>query len=710
MATLEKLRKRGKLIAIVVAFALFAFILGDLLSNITSISGGDRNQIALINGKEATIEEFQARFTEVKEIYEYLGNTVDGKMQETIENQVWEQILTDRLLADYYTDLGIDISDEEIGALVTGTNVDVDPTIRQYFSNRQTGEYFQDAAVDFFKTMDQDPGKQRLGLFLEKEVVMNRKFTKYQTLISKGLNVTSAEAEDLYRERTHMVDFEYVMKKYAAIPDSTLKIEDSEIKAYYNAHQNKYKQKESRDIAYVTFDIIPSEKDKAETLEAANEFLEEFKSIKADSASENIFTFANANSDVPVNRNFLSINDCKQIGLDSAFFTAATGTVVGPFEHAGFYKIARLIAKKSLSDTVDARHILLSVDGQKFADMPAAQKFADSLLLILKNGKADFADLVKKHSADPGSVEKGGLYEKITQGQMVPEFNDAVFNNPKGWLGSVETQFGIHIIEVMRQSAKSEKIQIASLEKKIGNVDASEKLYQKTKLFAGNNDTYEKFEAALAKEGLTKKVAKDVTPQTKVVAGFSDASQIINWAYRKTSEVGMVSQDDIVIDDKYVVIALTAVKEEGIAPIEQVKDQITAELAKQKKAEIFSKELTAALSGGKAFADIAKEITGESGAEKNKSFSATRMRLGDEQAVVANAVKMEKDTQSAPIAGEVGVYVIKVTSVTGVAEVTPELTANDKQTAQNRILNRSRNAYNALKEAAEIKDNRHLFF
>ncbi len=708
MATLEKLRQKGPLMAIIIGFALFAFIFTDLISNIGTISGDDEHNIAEVNGNALTIEEFQERFSTVKEIYEYLGNTVDTRMQETIEEQVWEQMVQDRLLTEQYKKLGIAVSSEEAAAMVTGTNIDVDPTIRQYFSNRETGEFFADAAVEFFKTIDQDPGKKKFGLFLETEMELNKKYSKYITLVSKGLNVTKAESEDLYRERMHMVDFEYVMKKYAAVPDSTLKISDSEISTYYNEHKYKYEQKEARDIAYITFDIVPTEKDKTEALNAVTEYLAEMKSMKADSGSENIITYVNANSETPFNANYMSVRELQQYGLDSTFYGAELGTTVGPYEFGGGFNIARLTAKKSMPDTVGARHILIRPDGAKIKDMAAAKAKADSILKEIKGGK-DFAELAKIHGTD-GTKDKGGDLDKFTQGQMVQEFNDAVFNNPKGYLGIVETQFGAHVIEVTYQSPRKEKVQVAILEKKIGNVDATEKMYQKTKVFAGKNNTLEKFEAAIVSEGLTKKIATDVTPQTKVIAGFSEAQAIISWMYKKTTEKGMVSQEDIVLDNKYVVVALTAVKEEGTAPLEQVKDQIKAEVAKQKKAEMFAQELKKAATGGKSYADVAKEITGESGEEKNKTFSATRIRIGDEQAVVANAVKMAKDQVSEPITGETGVFIIKVTSVTPVAEVTPEMYENDKQTAQNRLSNKSRSAYNALKEASDINDHRHLFF
>ena len=59
-----------------------------------------------------------------------------------------------------------------------------------------------------------------------------------------------------------------------------------------------------------------------------------------------------------------------------------------------------------------------------------------------------FAELAKEHSEDEGSKENGGLYENVTRGQMVTEFNDWCFdaNRQPGDFDIVKTDFGYHIM------------------------------------------------------------------------------------------------------------------------------------------------------------------------------------------------------------------------------------------------------------------------
>ncbi len=97
------------------------------------------------------------------------------------------------------------------------------------------------------------------------------------------------------------------------------------------------------------------------------------------------------------------------------------------------------------------RHILIKTVDRPASEVPSLQKKAEELLAKLKAG-ADFADLAKKNSEDPGSAEKGGDLGWITRGQTVPEFEKAAFSlNLKELSGLIKTEYGFHIIQVLER-------------------------------------------------------------------------------------------------------------------------------------------------------------------------------------------------------------------------------------------------------------------
>jgi parvulin-like peptidyl-prolyl isomerase len=102
-------------------------------------------------------------------------------------------------------------------------------------------------------------------------------------------------------------------------------------------------------------------------------------------------------------------------------------------------------------ETFTARHILIGTrangDQKALTDEEAKAK-ADKVLAEIKGGKT-FDAAAKEYSDDPGSKDKGGLYEDTAFGKFVPEFDQAVRSQPIGKVGEpVKTMYGYHLIEV----------------------------------------------------------------------------------------------------------------------------------------------------------------------------------------------------------------------------------------------------------------------
>jgi parvulin-like peptidyl-prolyl isomerase len=126
--------------------------------------------------------------------------------------------------------------------------------------------------------------------------------------------------------------------------------------------------------------------------------------------------------------------------------------VVGPIEPTEQELSAYLEAHREDYDTpeeVHARHILIRVpEGASEAEIAQAKKQIEDIKKELENG-ADFAELAKKYSQDPGSAPNGGDLGFFRRGQMVREFEDAAFSLEPGQISDpVRTQFGFHLIKV----------------------------------------------------------------------------------------------------------------------------------------------------------------------------------------------------------------------------------------------------------------------
>ncbi len=107
-------------------------------------------------------------------------------------------------------------------------------------------------------------------------------------------------------------------------------------------------------------------------------------------------------------------------------------------------------------EQVKAQHILVSVEATAAPEQDAAARAkAEEALQKAKSG-SDFAELVRQYSDEPGAAERAGDLGFFGRGQMVPEFEKAVFAMQPGQISDlVRTNFGYHIIKVNERRAES---------------------------------------------------------------------------------------------------------------------------------------------------------------------------------------------------------------------------------------------------------------
>jgi peptidyl-prolyl cis-trans isomerase SurA len=100
--------------------------------------------------------------------------------------------------------------------------------------------------------------------------------------------------------------------------------------------------------------------------------------------------------------------------------------------------------------TVSFRQVVVRSEGDSAA-IARARALADSLVALLREG-ADFGQLARRYSSDPGSKDQGGDLGWVRRGRLVPEFDRVAFRIEPGEISDpVSSVFGFHIIQVERR-------------------------------------------------------------------------------------------------------------------------------------------------------------------------------------------------------------------------------------------------------------------
>jgi len=706
MATLERIRNRaGVLVGVVIGMALLAFVLGDLFSQGGAAFRGDRFEIAEIAGKSIPYKHFRNEVDELTEINKFSSgqSSIDAETREQIRNQVWQQMTREYIMADAYDELGIAVSSEELWDMVQGENIH--PMIRRIFTNPETGQVNTMAIIRFLKSYDQDPTGQRRAywLYLEDQMVRERKFTKFSNLINKGLHVSTPESQQLAQLNNKRVDFNFIMQNFSAIDDSQVNITEDDLESYYEDHKQLYKQSANRDIEYVAFNIEPTEKD----IEAARDYVQKMEEDfrKATETEE----FVNLNSDVQFDDTYYKKEELSD-SIADFMFSAQPGDIYGPYREEESFKLARLNDIKYLPDSVRARHILVQPSRQQ-RNIQNAQRLADSLKQEIEQG-ADFSELAAQHSDDRQSAADGGNLGWIKQGEMVPAINDSAFLASPGQIKLVQSQYGFHILEVLEKGPTTKKVQVAQLVRRIEpSSETYQNVYSEASKFAGQNQTYEDFQGSIQKQNLTKRMANNVQINSKSLPGLEDARSLIRAAFdTKEKKIITANNDPIFeISDKFIIGFVTDVSKEGIAPLEEVKNDVRVKVKENKKARLMKERFNEALGDSKSLAPVADQMGLQIMEANDVNYDTYSIPgAGSEPKVVGAATAMEEGQISFPIQGENGVYLVEVTNVEEGQNMAPQMLQQREMQRLQRTA--AFDAFTALKEAAEINDKRHKFY
>jgi peptidyl-prolyl cis-trans isomerase D len=699
MAVIGKIRKQAGLLIGLVGVSLLAFILGDLLTSNRSFISDTGTNAGVIAGEKIGIQDFEARVQKSIENYKLNSNTesVDQGTVDALREQTWNQIINELVMGRQYKKLGITVSSDELFDMVQGK--DPHQQIKEAFKDPKTGIFSQANVIQFLKNMDNDPtGKARAQwLVFEKAIREERVGQKYNELLRHGLHVTTEEAKRDYNDKGRMASMKYITFNYNTLPDTAVTYTERDLKDYYNDHQKTYKQEASRKMDFVLFEVLPSVEDKAAIYEEVNKLTGSFK------ASPNDSLYLALNSDEKTTPLYMKKGALAPI-LDTVAFTLPAGEVIGPYEENNFYKLSKISGVKDFPDSVKARHILLKVENVADSVVKAQ---ADSIKGLIENG-ANFDLLAMQHSKDPGSAMKGGDLGWFGEGMMVKPFNDACFEGQKGDLVVVKSEFGYHIIRVEDQSAKSPRVKISTVSRRIEPGSKTyQEVYNKANRFAGSVTTAEEFDKKAKEMGYDIRNADFIRETDKNLPGVEGAREVVRWVY--SGKKGDLSKA-FELENKFVVGKITEVKDQGIAPLDQVKDLVTAEVRKQKKHEKFVEKINKQAGSAKTIEELGTKLSTPPVVADNVSFGSAYIQgLGSEPEVVGVTFTSKPGAISKPIKGVTGTFVISVTNFNEPAPTNDYSGSVNilQQTYQSRV---NYEVMQALKEKAKIKDYRGKFY
>ena len=709
MAILGKIRERSLFLIIVIALALFSFVIGDVFTR--GGFGGSSNSVGEINGDNITREEF----AELVEQQRARSGNRGSQMQSV--NAAWDNLVRQKIYENQLEKSGVIVGEKDVwDEIINQPFVQSSPQFKN-----EAGLFDEEKFKEYIATLkdakDDDAQGQSAWLSwldYENNIKSSLELRTYNNLITAGLGVTLKESERYYFDNNTKLDLEYVFVPLNYISDSLITVSDDEIKQYVKKHPEDFRTEATTDISFVKFDIKATPGDenaiKNEMAKLIND-REEYSTAAKNSIK--ITGFANSDnpqeffrdnsSDTPLDDKFYTKSKLNQQFADS-IFNLNVGEIFGPYKEGEFFKLSKLIEVKQLPDSVKARHILIPFLGALRASPSITQtdeqakKTADSLLTIFKKDKSKFADLAKDFSSDIGSGAKGGDLGWFDYNRMVPQFRDFTFENKIGAIDVVKSDFGYHIIDIQDQKNLQKAVKVATFSRKIEPSEETENdIFQKAETFASELSSGKDMVELAKENNFTVIPVLNLKAMDEQVSSLGDQRQIVNWAFNKSTKEKEIKRFDI--DQGYAIVILNIKRKKGLR-IGQSKFNVRTILLNEKKSKLIKDKMK-----GTDLQEIANSFNTKVNSSKAVSLGSPLLPdAGRSIELISTLVSLPENKVYTKIETPGGIFAVKILkkeepkALENYASISPII--------ENKLKAKGGQAYEVLKKVAEIEDNR----
>ena len=604
---LKVLRENTRLAFFVFCFIIVCFVGMMVFQWGMGGFGSVPTAIGEINGRKITPQEFQKA---MESAYAQAKQNSDQEPDRgKLIQDTWEKFVQQILISQAIEEQHIIVTDKEVV---------------HYLHAQPPAFLRQEQFKPLFFTEDQfDPEKYRrflddpatfenentrgLAMYLENYVRSVLPAQKLQDRILGLARVTDAEVRQKYTEDHEKVRVRYVALPANTIPDSLLEITDDEVRAYYEGHQEDFREDAKRRLIYVQFDKTPSPSDSAAVQEEAEE-----------------------------------------------------------------------LAKEARSD-------------------------------------ADFAELARENSEDPGSASKGGELGYFGRGRMVPAFEKAAFALKIGQISDpVLSRFGWHIIQLEDRRRKDGEEEIRARHILLKIKPGEDTLQDARQQAEWLRDIAEK-------QGITKAAESKKLP-LRDSGFFSKGNFIPGIGGQVASLMEFVFRSDIGAlriyqnEHAYYLLELAEIREAGISPLAEVEKRVRHLVQNEKRKELVRSGLQnvlTALSEGRSLQEAAATYSLEVKESKPFSRSGYVDGVGSKNAFIGAAFRLQTPGETSDVVvTDRAAYILQLIERTPIDEAAFE---QEKETLKQQLLRKKQNRIYAawfadLMERAEIVDNRYLFY
>ena len=276
MATLQKIRNKGKILIAVVGLALFAFIAEEFVRSLSYTQTERHQRIGKIYGENVNVQEFNALVDEYTDVIKFTNglSSLNDDQMASIRDQVWQSYVNQQIIEHECKKLGLTVTDAEVQNIInTGKN----PMLAQTPFRNQQGAFDVNQLKQFLSQKDEimnnadnsaelkDQYMQMYNYwkFIEKTIRQQTLAQKYQSLLAGTIVSNPISAKANFEGRANESEILLAALPYTSIKDADITVDDTDLKAKYNEKKEIFRTtQETREFKYIDIAVVASQADK----------------------------------------------------------------------------------------------------------------------------------------------------------------------------------------------------------------------------------------------------------------------------------------------------------------------------------------------------------------------------------------------------------------------------------------------------------------
>ena len=708
MGIIGSIRKHSWIAVLIVGIAIIAFIIGDLNK------GSKQKTFAKIDGNEVTYDYFNSRVATLEE-----ENGMRGNASYAFKENVWQEIIQERLLDKEMSALGIVVTDAEVSDMYVGRFIH--PYLQQQFTNPQTGIYDRTGIGNYVNQIDEMPDTMTAKvqwLRFQERVREDRQRSKYFTMLQTGMYMPNAIASKNAEINSKLSDVRVAAMLYSQSTDE-VELTDADYQQYFNTHKKELNRdvfrmdnREQREVLYAVFTAQPSQSDMAEIQSEVGEWWEQMQEMDESA----IIDFANIHGGY--DSMFVS-SDIFSAPLDTALKGSHAGSMLEPMVvnsltkegsnryPYGMYVMGKVLKTEMRPDSVRASLIIIpnnNYNPQIGRTVEAANHLRDSAMAAIRAGMP-FEEAVRQFSA--GDTTNGGDIDWQTDGTLI--FGDEVVHHNVGDVFEKEIpgNTGHYIVKVTGKTTPSLKYRVALAVKPITpSTDTERDVRDRANQFASQFSTCQAMMDGAQSQNVQLRSALLIS-MSDSLTGYGNTRDAVRWAFNEKTVAGSISGEIYNSDYSYIVCGLREIYVPNELTLDQVRSVIEPRLRIEKLGQQLLTKAEEVMKGKNDIEAIAAAMNTTVDSVSAVAFNGYLGRNGMEPKVTATIAAKKDNGIIGPIQGASGVYVVSVDN----SSVNPD--ASSAETLRNRYENISMNALNflipVLQKRIKIVDNRLLY-